>query len=63
MDAVVLRKQNETNFKIQPVENGGFVVRSDSERFGDNEIVFQGISYDEYVTPPVFIQSKKGLSL
>lgn len=38
---------NETNFKIQPVENGGFVVRSDSERFGNNEIVFQGISYDE----------------
>ena len=38
---------NETNFKIQPVDNGGFVVRSDSERFGNNEIVFQGISYDE----------------
>lgn len=37
---------NESNFKIQPVENG-FLVRSDSERFGKNEIVFQGISYDE----------------
>lgn len=29
------------------MENGGFVVRSDSERFGNNEIVFQGISYEE----------------
>ena len=38
---------NETNFKIQPVDNGGFVVRSDSERFGNNEIVYEGISYDE----------------
>lgn len=38
---------NETNFKIQPVDNGGFVVRSDSERFGNNEIVYQGVSYDE----------------
>lgn len=37
---------NESNFKIQPLENG-CVVRSDSERFGNNEIVFQGISYDE----------------
>lgn len=38
---------NETNFKIQSVDNGGFVVRSDSERFDNNEIVYQGISYDE----------------
>lgn len=42
-----MKRKDETNFKIQPVENGGFVVRSDSERFGNNEIVFQGISYDE----------------
>ena len=37
---------NESNFKIQPVKNG-FLVRSDSKRFGKNEIVFMGISYDE----------------
>lgn len=37
---------NESNFKIQSLDNG-FVVRSDSERFGNNEIVFQGITYDE----------------
>lgn len=38
---------NEKNFKIQPIENGqSFFVRSDSERFGNNEIVFQGTSYD-----------------
>lgn len=37
---------NETNFKIQPLENG-FVVRSDSERFGKNEIVYEGINYNE----------------
>lgn len=43
---------NESNFKIQVLDNS-FVVRSDSERFGINEIVFQGISYAEclrYIT-------------
>ena len=49
LDRLTLRNPyNETNFKIQSLpNNGGFVVRSDSERFGNNEIVFQGISYDE----------------
>lgn len=37
---------NEKNFKIQVLDNS-FVVRSDSDRFGTNEIVFQGISYAE----------------
>lgn len=37
---------NESNFKIQVLDNS-YVVRSDSERFGNNEIVFQGISYAE----------------
>ena len=39
----------EKNFKIQPLEGvgQGFAVRSDSEKFGDNAIVFQGTSYDE----------------
>lgn len=36
----------ESNFKIQTCENG-FLVRSDSARFGNNEIVYQGISYEE----------------
>lgn len=46
---------NESNFKIQVLDNS-FVVRSDSERFGKNEIVFQGISYAEclgYITERV----------
>lgn len=38
---------NETNFKIQVISENNFVVRSDSERFGKNEITFQGISYVE----------------
>lgn len=45
-EANIKNPYNESNFKIQPTENG-FLVRSDSERFGKNEIVFQGISYDE----------------
>lgn len=43
---MVHNPENEKNFKIQPLGNG-FVVRSDSERFGENEIVFQGINYKE----------------
>lgn len=39
---------NESNFRIQTCRDGqGFFVRSDSERFGNKAIVFQGISYDE----------------
>lgn len=45
-EANIKNPYNESNFKIQPVENG-FLVRSDSRRFGKNEIVFQGISYAE----------------
>ncbi|MGN0141525.1 MAG: hypothetical protein ACI4AD_04805 [Roseburia sp.] len=36
------------DFKIQPMENGqGFLVCSDSEHFGENKIVYQGVNYDE----------------
>lgn len=39
---------NESNFRIQTGRDGqGFFVRSDSERFGNKAIVFQGISYCE----------------
>lgn len=39
---------NESNFKIQSLENGQeFVVRSDSERFGENEIVYQSTNYED----------------
>lgn len=39
---------NESNFKIQPTKDGnGFIVRSDSERFGENAVVFQGLNYQE----------------
>lgn len=46
MAAKVQNPDNEKNFIIQTLENG-FVVRSDSDRFGMNEIVFQGINYKE----------------
>lgn len=46
MESRIKNPENEKNFIIQPLENG-FVVRSDSERFGMNEIVFQGINYKE----------------
>ena len=52
---------HEKNFKIQPLEGigQGFAVRSDSERFGENAIVFQGTSYQEcleYISDKVAVQ-------
>lgn len=40
---------NETNFKIQPTGNNTYVVKSDSKRFGNNEIVFESSKRDECV--------------
>lgn len=37
----------ETNFRIEEVEQSNYLVYSDSERFGKNAIVFQGINYNE----------------
>lgn len=35
------------NFKIQQLSENNFLVRSDSRKYGKNEIVFQGITYNE----------------
>ena len=40
---------NETNFKIQPTDNNTYVVKSDSKRFGNDEIVFESATRDECV--------------
>lgn len=52
--AADLRKNpyEEKNFKIQPIKDvtdiiSGYLVRSDSKRFGQNQIVFQGSTFDE----------------
>lgn len=37
----------EKNFRIEEVEKTNYLVYSDSERFGENAITFQGISYNE----------------
>ncbi len=36
-----------TNIKIKPLGVNYYVVIADSERFGDGQIMFEGISYDE----------------
>ena len=33
--------EKETNFRIEPTNNNTFIVRSDSERFGNDEIVYE----------------------
>lgn len=35
------------NFKIEKVHESYFIVTADSARFGENEIVFEGISLEE----------------
>lgn len=37
----------EKNFQIEKIKENSYIVRSDSERFGENEIVFQDISYSK----------------
>ena len=32
---------NESNFRIEKTTNGTYLVRSDSERFGKDEITYQ----------------------
>jgi hypothetical protein len=38
------------NFKIYATENGSFIVKADSKRFGKQAIVFEGISAKECVS-------------
>ena len=66
LEKEALRKNpyQEKNFKIDPLDVNGnsFAVRSDSERFGKNEIVFQGSSYDEclkYISDKVNVPEPK----
>lgn len=35
------------NIRIKQIRNNYFQVLADTERFGQNEILFEGISYDE----------------
>lgn len=48
VEPVILSSQ-ESNFNIEKLDRGTFVVRSDSERFGKQAITFESFSRDECV--------------
>lgn len=46
---VVNNPYKEHNFRIEPTNNGTFVVRSDSERFGVDEIVYESHNREDCI--------------
>lgn len=51
------------NFKITTNNQGGFLVKADSERFGKQAIVFEGITYKECLKFVASINEQEAIKL